>query len=302
MTHRLANKLINNRKRGFKRQMSEIGATLINPMNGFTRLTNGQWGRITESDQEADSSKVSINFDLGARSFRVTENNQLPGKNKFGWYGRAKLLYGTPGEKFTEPFSNISITTEVGQDDSSKVNIISVYGSITGWELEWSNRTRYLLILSANYDYIHNEAFFYGGQSVKLNLFTEYDLPGKAKLNTSLGAGAVILAAIPNLYPYHGRNYDYGPGLAFNGGGKIAVDNLSLSASYKGGWMHTVNGNNSNYFLHTVSGELSYSLARNLAVTAEAGYFALLGRYRDDKDTNKQYPYLKFAGRYTVNL
>jgi len=48
MTHRLANKLVNNHRHGFKRQMSEIAATLINPMNGFTRLTNGQWGRVTE--------------------------------------------------------------------------------------------------------------------------------------------------------------------------------------------------------------------------------------------------------------
>lgn len=136
MTHRLANKLINNHRHGFKRQMSEIGATLINPMNGFNRLTSGQWGRETQSNQEADSSKLSVAFDLGARSFRGTANNKLPGRNKFGWYGRVKLLYGTPGEKFTEPFSNISITTEVGQDDSSKVNIVSVYGSITGWELE----------------------------------------------------------------------------------------------------------------------------------------------------------------------
>jgi len=240
MTHRLANKLINNHKRAFKRQISEITVALINPMNGFTRLTNRQWGRVTESNREADSSVISVNFDLGARSFRVTQNNALPGSNKFGLYGRIQLIYGTPGEKFTEPFSNISITAEVGQDDSTKVNIVSVYGSITGWELEWSNQTRYLLILSANYDYIHNEAFFWGGQSIKLNLFTEYDLPGKIKLNTSFGGGPVVLAAIPNLYPYHGRNYDYGPGIAFNGGGRIGIDKFSFGATYKGGWMHTI--------------------------------------------------------------
>lgn len=302
MTHRLANKIINNHKRGFKRQISEVAATLINPMNGFTRLINGQWGRVTGNDQEADSSKISVDFDLGARSFRITQNNKLPGKNKFGWYGRVKLLYGTPGEDFTQPFSNIAVTTEIGQDDSSKVNIVSVYGSITGWELEWSTQTRYLVILSANYDYIHNEAFFYGAQSVKFNLFTEYDMPGKLKLNTSFGAGPVLLAAIPNLYPYHGRNYDYGPGLAFNGGGKISIDALSFTALYKGGWMHTVNGNQSNYFLHTVSGELDYLLLKNFSVTAEAGYFTLAGRYKNDRNTDKRYPYLKFAARYTINL
>ncbi|RFZ85123.1 DUF3943 domain-containing protein [Mucilaginibacter terrenus] len=302
MTHRLANKLINYHRRGLKRQLSETGATLINPMNGFSRMIDSKWGRETESNQEADSSKISVAFDLGARSFRVTATNQFPGRNTFGWYGRIKLLYGTPAEKFTEPFSNISITTEVGQDDSSKVNIVSVYGSITGWELEGSNRTRYLLILSANYDYIHNEAFFYGGQSVKLNLFTEYDLPGKVKLNTSFGAGPVILAAIPNRHPYNGRSYDYGPGIAINGAVKLDIDKLAFSALYKGGWMHSVNGNQSNYYLHTVAGELSFMLTEGFAVTSEGGYYALLGRYKDDNNTNKRYPYIKFAIRYTLTL
>lgn len=290
MTHRLANKLINNHRRGFRRQASEVAATLINPMNGFTRLTNGQWGRISDNDPEADSSTVSLAVDLGARRF-----------HHFGWYGRAKLLYGNPGEKFTEPFSNIAITAEVGQDDSSKLNIVSVYGSITGWELEWSNRTRYLLILSANYDYIHNEAFFYGGQSIKFNLFTEYDLTG-IKLNTSFGAGPVVLAAIPNLYPYHGRNYDYGPGFAFNGVGKVEIGRLAVSALYKGGWMRTINGDRSSYYLHTISGEVNYSIFNDLAITTEAGYFALLGRYKDDGNTDHSYPYVKVAARYTMNL
>jgi hypothetical protein len=300
MTHRLANKLINNHRRGFRRQTSEIAATLFNPMNGFTRLTTGQWGRVSENNEEADSSKLDIDFDLGARSFRVTQNNQLPGRNKFGWYGRVKLLYGTPGEKFTEPFSNISIITEVGQDDSSKVNIISVYGSLTGWELEWSNRTRHLLILSANYDYIHNEAFFYGAQSVKLNLFTEYDFQSKLQLNTSIGAGPIILAAIPTVYPYHGRNYDYGSGVAINGGGKLNLGMFAFSAIYKGAWLYTINGSQSSYFLHTASGELSYKILNNLAVTSEAGYYALFGKYKGDKDVDKKYPFLKFSLQYSV--
>lgn len=66
--------------------------------------------------------------------------------------------------------------------------------------------------------------------------------------------------------------------------------------------MHTVNGNQSNYFLHTLSGELSYSIIKELAITSEAGYFALSGRYKDDIDTNKRYPYLKFAARYKLDL
>ncbi len=46
MTYRLANKMVNNRSRGLKRQLSEVIALLINPVNGLTRIIDGRWGRL----------------------------------------------------------------------------------------------------------------------------------------------------------------------------------------------------------------------------------------------------------------
>ncbi len=74
---------------------------------------------------------------------------------------------------------------------------------------------------------------------------------------TRVGAGAVILAAVPDPYLYYGegRNYDYGPGVSLIGqAGMNVKKRLDVVFNYKGGWFVTINGNSSTHFLHTFSG------------------------------------------------
>ncbi|QEC64229.1 DUF3943 domain-containing protein [Mucilaginibacter ginsenosidivorans] len=297
MTYRLSNKIVNNRSRGLKRQASEVLALLVNPVNGINRLLDGKWGKIYGNSTDHDSSRLQVEFDAGLRNFSV--NNKSPFKNgRFGWYGRIKLLYGDANQNFKVPFTNITILTEFGQDDSTKLNIVSVYGSLTGWKIYGKNNT-HLAILSANYDYYHNAAFFFGAQSVKMNLYSQVNLPGKFVLNTSFGLGPVLLAAVPDPHLYNGRNYDYGPGFAINAGGRVSFDSkVSLGVNYRGGWMKTLNGNKSDYFLHAISNEFIYALLNGFSLSAEAGYFNLHGNYADFDDTDKKYPYVRLSVRF----
>lgn len=306
-TYRLSNLIVNNHSRGVKHQLTEVAGLLVNPVNGINRLLDGKWGRVRHGRQvtdpvvlESDSSKISAVFDVGVRKFNENLGGAL--KGHIGWFARASFLYGTPYERFKDPFSNITITAEMGRDDSTMLNTVSVYGSLTGWQLKTKATNKQLLTLSANYDYIHNVAFFYGAQSVKLNLYSEYGLKRKVKFNTLFGAGPVILAAVPDDYKFNDRNYDYGSGFSINAGGRIAVlDRFFISGSYRGGWMVTMNGNPSHYFLHTVSGELSYRFLKNFSVNGEAGYFALKGNYNNFPDVNNSYPYVRTSLRYTLN-
>jgi hypothetical protein len=302
MTYRFSNKIVNNRERGLKRQFKEVLGFLVNPMNGLNRLLDGKWGKVYGNPQQRDSTRISAEVDLGLRNVN-RKDKSVPTGGRYGWYGRVRLLYGDPSENLKSPFSNIAITTEFGQDDSSNVNVISVYGSLAGWDISNRENIKSLLILSANYDYIRNRAFFYGGQSVKFNMLSEYKLSKKLKINTLFGAGPVLLAAVPDPYLFKGRNYDYGLGFAINGGGTISIFNkLFYGINYRGGWMITVNGNKSHYFLHTVSSELSYIIIKGLSICAEPGYFRLEGNYKNHPDVDNTYPYLRFSTRYSVNF
>lgn len=297
MTFRLVDKIHNNRSHGFTKQASEVLALLINPMDGFKRIVDGKWGRLTPTATGPDPPQLNTEFDLGLRKFNVNNSNPFR-DGHFGLYGRMKLIYGSPSRDYKKPFSNIYITTEFGEDDSSKLNIVSVHGSITGWKI-YSGKREHLAILSANYDYIKNESFFYSAESIKLNVYSEFLLSGKTKLNTSVGAGAIILSAIPDAYPYFNRNYDYGPGISVSGSCRFSIaDKFMYRINYSGNWTTTINGNQSDYFLHTITNEINIRVAKNASVSAESGYFSLYGNYRQYDAVTKKYPYLRLSVRW----
>lgn len=181
MTYRLANKIINNHSTGFRRQVSEVVALLVNPINGLNRIIDGKWGKTMNNTKESDSSKIYAEFDLGLRKFKVDHSD-----GNFGIYGHVKFLYGTPYEHYKTPFSYMYINAELGKDDSSAVNIVSVYGSLTGWLLKSNEKIKHLALVTMNYDFIRNEAFFYSSQNFKINLFSEFKLTNKIKINTSV--------------------------------------------------------------------------------------------------------------------
>ncbi len=298
MTHRLANKIINNHTRGVKRQLSEIFACMINPVNGLTRITNGQWGKVSDNSKERDSSLVATEFDAGMRRFSA--NGQ---QGKFGWYAHIKLMYGTPFEQYRTPFSYIEVNTEFGQDKTSIANVVTVSGSLTGFSVQSSDQVKHVGLLTVNYDYINNEAFFYSAQNIRFNLFSEFKLNKKLKVNTSAGAGAIVLAAVPDPYLYAGRPYDFCSGVGFIGSAGVdAGEKFFLNIRYRGGWVTTLSGNSSSYFIHTVTGEARYAFTDRVSICAEPGYFTLRGDYKFYENINKTYPYFRASVRYAVDF
>lgn len=301
MTFRLSNRIVNNNSTGFKKQAGEVLGFILNPMNGLKRITTRQWGKASRDTTDKDPSKIVAEFELGIRKFRTIDHSIT--NRKTGGYGRIKLFYGNPHDNFKTPFSNIHINAEFGQDDSSKVNIISVYGSLTGWQLKSTEKAHHLAILSANYDFIYNNAFFYGAQSLKANLFSEYMLLPKLRLNTSLAFGPVLLAAVPDAYGFKGRNYDYTMGLGMQAGGSLNIrDRIFIGVEYRVNWLRTVNGNPAHYYLHVLRNELRYALSNHFSVCVESGYFNLFGRYEQYKDVIREYPASRISTRYTITL
>jgi len=299
MTHRLTDRLLNNHSRGLNRQVNEILAMLINPSNGFTRLTSGQWGKPPITLTAEDSIPMGIELQTGLRKYNVNNTNPFR-DGKFGLYGRIHLLYGDPYKYLSQPFSNLHITAEFGQDDSSKVNIVSVYGSLTGWIIH-SAKFRHVAVLSANYEYINNAAFFYSGQSIRMNLFSEFPIRRNLVIHTAIAAGPVILAAVPDHYLYKTRDYDYGPGIAFSlSGGFTLAGRLSYNVTYRGGWMHTTDGIATNYYLQAFTNEISIRTIGNAFLVMESGYFNLHGNYSHYETIDKTYPYLRLSARWRL--
>jgi hypothetical protein len=296
MTYRLANKIIDRHVGGPRRQATEVIAMLINPMNGLRRIMDKKWGKVAGSPVRPDSSRIYSEFDLGMRNFSANNSRE-----NFGWYARVRLLYVSLNEGYRTPFSRISVNAEFGRDDSSKINVLSVYGTLAGWTVAQKKKLESSAVLSANYDYIKNEAFYYSAQSLKLNLYTDFVAGKRFDFKTSAGIGPVILAAVPDTYGYRGRRYAYGTGLGVNAGCAIGyAERLFLNVNYRGGLIKTINGNPSHFFLHSVTAELRCRIKGNLSLCGEPGYLTLRGHYKYESDVNQSYPYLRFSLRYNM--
>lgn len=300
--HRISEKIHNSHRKGFWKTTGEVFSTLINPADGMNRIIDGQWGKTPWYAQKGDLPKITMDFDLGLRNYSVNNTNPFFAGGG-GIYGRIKLNYGSPGKEYKTPFSNFSVVTEFGKDDSSGLNIVSVQGSITGWKLN-AVRNTHLALISANYDYIRNESFFYSGENIRMTLLSEYDLPRKVRLNTYLGAGPIILSAIPNEFrEYSQRNYDFGMGAIVTAGGVLNLNNrLSYNIRYSNSWSRTINGSSTNYRLSTFTNELTLRLVKTLALSAESGYFKLTGHYPDHPTLVRSYPYIRLSARYGISL
>src|SRR5918993_70068 len=171
MTYRLSNLVGDNRQRGFKRQMREIFCFLINPLNGFNRILDGRWGKYSVNVPNRVPSMLVSELDLGVRRTSLnTKDVFTKGKNQF--YGRFNLLYGDPYEDFDQAFDNFSVAMELGDDDSATINMVRVNGVLKGWEVKNDARTTHITNVTTNYDYFHNAAFQYGGQSVNYGLLS----------------------------------------------------------------------------------------------------------------------------------
>lgn len=302
MTHRLANKLLNNKSTGLRRQTNEFFGLLINPMNGFNRILSGKWGKQPSNIHEIDSSNIDAQFDLGVR--RINTDHNLIAKGENALYGRMRFLYQDKKEE-KKPFGVFSVDIEVGVDDSALVNTLCVYGLLYGRELLSNNRSKHLVALSANYDLFHNSSFFYGGQSMNLNLISEFKIASKSKINTTFGVGPVLLAAVPDQYmdDSEHRNYDYGSGLSLMGNVKMDVmERLELGIQYTGGIVGTISGNHSSYSLHSLSSELSIFIWKPFSINVSSGFFTVKGNYRDYPDIKKRYSFGRVSVGYQVSF
>ncbi len=301
MTYRISQRLLNNRRRGYTRQVREAASLAVDIPSGVNRILDGQWGRVSDTDPY-EQAPIVLLTDVGIRRTskefdEVVEN----GKNQL--YGRLQLFYGKGEQEYEKPFSQFSVIVELGQDDSASLNQLLVNGLLWGRQLRSTERNAIHFQASMNYLYYNNASFNMGAQGFTGQLSSDYRLGPRSGIQLLLGGGVIALAAVPDPYVYYGegRNYDYGPGVALQGGLNLNIRNrLFYNLFYRGGWFAVVDGEHANYFLHTTVSSLRYTLSRHFTILGESSVFQLKGNYRDYANINYFYTTVRLAMEYRL--
>ena len=167
---------------------------------------------------------------------------------------------------------------------------------------------RHSLALQQDFDYIDNEAYEYGGQSLGPALLSQFRPSSSLRLFTRLQAYAILLGAVNSDYSQLAdvanqeriREYDYGPGL----GGAFELylqrKNLPLlTARYRYSYLDVSNGSiyngetssgaaiglDSDHDVHQLNVKLEIPLPRSLTIGADASMFFRRSRYNITEDT-----------------
>jgi hypothetical protein len=306
MTHRVSRNILARSRDGHNKTGNEVVAFLINPVNGLNRLLDGKWGKRIDDYYVVDSSEISAEFDLGVRRFDAREGDFLE-KGKNSIYARLRFMYNNGAHTYKRPFDQFTVNLEVGTGDSTFINAVNVHALLRGAEFFKSRRGTHFGRLNAHYDFYNNDAFFYGAQSITYNWLSEFRYKEQNRLNLSVGAGAVVLAAVPDPYLLYGasRNYNYGSGLSYRFRGELSLLNrLMLTTDYNGGYFHTISGNDSYYVLHALSVEGSLRVFKRFSINLASGYFALKGEFVDEQydDFQREFPFGRLSIGYNIQF
>jgi hypothetical protein len=221
------------------------------------------------------------------------------GDNEF--YIRLRLQYGKLFEPVNIPFSSFYIAVEAGAADSAYLNQVLVNGILKQWIMNETVKHKHFGSFTMNYDYFKNNAFEYGGQSFNFKFLSDWNKKSRTRLRTEIGAGPIVLAAVPDDYLYYGegRNYNYGPGFSVTGNINLNFSNRFVwNVNYRSGWFVTLNGNESTFYLNAISNEFRYFFKGRLSMALEVGDITLDGNYENYPDVYKTYPF----GRFSVGI
>ena len=297
MTYRISNKIVNNSAHGIGRQLQEVVALIINPVNGLNRILDGQWGRVYG---DTDTTALVAYLNVGMRHFNIrTLEEYTKGRNEL--YLRLRLQYGDRFKTSNIPFESFYAQVEAGGGDSTYLNTVQVIGALKTWTLKEQDDQLHLYSVTMNYDFIKNNAFQYGGQSFTFRLLSDWFRKSKTKLYTEIGSGIVVLGAVPDKYLYYGegRNYDYGPGISLTTSVFLNLNNrFEAELNYKGSRFKTVNGNKSSFILNTLSADVRVNVIRDFSVAAGIGQYTLNGFYKGFRNVAEIYPFARFSVGY----
>ncbi len=302
MTYRISNLIVNNRQVGFKRQVNEVLAFLVNPMNGLNRIIDGRWGRFMPNIPDRMPGSLSGNLDLGYR--RVSEEvNKIFTKGDNEFYVRAGIQYGDPFADLEKPFSNFYLIGELGASDSATLNNLNVSGLLYGKHLNETDKIDKVLAVTMNYDYIKNTSIQFGSQSFNLKIMHDRRYQNNSAFITEYGIIGVAIAAVPDDYLSYGegRNYDFGPGAGFLLGAKYDHKHkFALSLNYKGVWFVTANGNDADFYINVFNADARYFISPSFSAVLSGGYFRQDSNYEDFEDVIKKYPFGRIGIGYTI--
>jgi hypothetical protein len=312
--YRISSLILDNTKRGGGRWGREGAALLVNPIRGFNRLVSGDATEV--KGNPADPRDWRPPFQLAVRTGwramgegeSITENTKQYGFLEF------VVSYGNPwDDERHRPYDRFDVQSQSNFGDKTRQGRLLIRGDLFTKPL--GDGKKHVLTLQQDFDYIDNEAYEYGGQSLGPALLSRYRPSSKLTLLTRVQAYAILLGAVNSNYAFLAdvadreryREYDYGPGVGAAVELYLQRKNVPLlTFRYRASWINVRNGSiydspdmglglDASHGVQMANVKLELPIRRSLSIGADASLFFRRSHYDVTSETPELTP-----GRRTV--
>jgi len=301
--YRLSSSVLDNQATGAGRAWREIGAGLLNPVRGFTRVVTGRaWTVAQNPERRADHhpERIENTLAIGARS--LFDKNPVANDSLISGFVRFTFQFGTPfSDEAHKPFDWFQLDLQLNSRDKERLGVLQIRGMLASKVLNQSPRNRLFLGATMNFDYINNQAIEFGGESVTGTLVSIWPLSSKFSFLAEFGADAQIFGGVNSEYSFivvtpeqeRLREYDFGVG----GGGRTRLalrlhGRDFLSVRYRLLFLPALNGGvgtlpevgdiNTTHFLHALAVGLNVPIVKKFGVGADFQWYRRTSNMHND--------------------
>ncbi len=209
------------------------------------------------------------------------------------------LAYGDPWDPDNRrPYDRFDVAMQSNLGDKTRVGRLLIRGDL------WSKLVseNHSFSIQQDFDYIDNEAYEYGGQSLGPTLISRFELSDTMRLMTRAQAYFILLGAVNSNLSFLAdvanqeriREYDYGPGAGASLELYLLRKNFPLLvARYRGNYIDVSNGSiynndtadiglDSSHGIQQVQLKLESRSSKRLAIGADGSVFFRRSHYDFD--------------------
>ena len=191
--YRVSSLILDNTKRGLGRVGQEAAAFLMSPIRGFNRLVSGDASEVKGNPIHPYDYRPDFQLFLRAGGRVIGEGESISeNTNTYGFF-EWTLAYGDPWDPDNRrPYDRFDVAMQSNLGDKTRVGRLLIRGDL------WSKLVseNHSFSIQQDFDYIDNEAYEYGGQSLGPTLVSRFELSTTMRLMTRTQAYFILLGAV----------------------------------------------------------------------------------------------------------
>ena len=294
--YRISSLILDNTKTGKSRFGHEAAAFLMNPIRGFNRLVSGDASEVKGNPIHPYDWRPTLQLFVRGGGRVIGQGESISeNTNSYGFLEWA-LSYGDAWDPDNRrPYDRFDVVAQSNFGDKTRLGRLLIRGDL------WSKLVgkNHSLAFQQDFDYIDNEAYEYGGQSLGPALLSRFELSPTMTLLTRAQAFFILLGAVNSNLSFLAdvanqeriREYDYGPGAGAAAEFYLLRKNFPIfTGRYRGSYIDVSNGSvynndtadiglNSTHGIQQLQLKLEIPVTKHLAIGADGSMFFRRSHY-----------------------